>query len=95
MREYSGEPAATAALAGGWLHTGDVVRRAADGFYPFVSRKKEIIRRRGENVSAAEIEAALLSHPSVGQAAAIGVPSELGEDDPCLCRTAGQRHHRC
>jgi crotonobetaine/carnitine-CoA ligase len=70
-----------AALAGGWLHTGDVVRRDGDGFFTFVSRKKEMIRRRGENVAAAEIENVLLAHPAVGQAAVIGVPSKLGEDD--------------
>ena len=70
-----------AALAGGWLHTGDVVRRDGDAFFTFVSRKKEMIRRRGENVAAAEIENVLLAHPAVGQAAVIGVPSKLGEDD--------------
>ncbi len=82
MAGYWGDEAQTgAALAGGWLHTGDVVRRDADGFYTFVARKKEIIRRRGENVAAAEIENVLLAHPSVGEAAAVGVPSDLGEDD--------------
>jgi crotonobetaine/carnitine-CoA ligase len=82
MAGYWGDEAQTAAaLAGGWLHTGDVVRRDAEGFYTFVARKKEIIRRRGENVAAAEIENVLLAHPSVGEAAAVGVPSDLGEDD--------------
>lgn len=82
MRGYFGDDAATAAaLAGGWLRTGDVVRRDAGGFFTFVSRKKEMLRRRGENVSAAEIEAVLLSHPSVGEAAVVGAPSELGEDE--------------
>jgi crotonobetaine/carnitine-CoA ligase len=70
-----------AALEGGWFRTGDLVRRDADGFYTFVSRKKDVIRRRGENVAAGEIEAVLLAHPGVREAAAIGVPSELGEDD--------------
>ena len=74
-------PQTAAALVGGWLHTGDLVRRDADGFFTFVSRKKDVIRRRGENVAAAEIEGVLLAHPSVREAAAIGVPSELGEDD--------------
>jgi len=82
MAGYWGDAAQTAAaLADGWLHTGDVVRRDGDGFYTFVARKKEIIRRRGENVAAAEIENVLLAHPSVGEAAAVGVPSDLGEDD--------------
>lgn len=82
MAGYWGDPAQTAAaLAGGWLHTGDLVRRDAGGFYTFVARKKEVIRRRGENVAAAEIEGVLLAHPAVAEAAAIGVPSELGEDE--------------
>jgi len=82
MRGYWDDAAQTAgALAGGWLHTGDVVRRDGDGFFTFVSRKKDMIRRRGENVAAAEIENVLLAHPAVGEAAAIGVPSALGEDE--------------
>ncbi len=82
MRGYWGDDAQTrAVLADGWLRTGDLVRRDADGFFTFVSRKKEVIRRRGENVAAAEIEAAILAHPDVREAAAIGVPSELGEEE--------------
>jgi crotonobetaine/carnitine-CoA ligase len=82
MRGYWSAPEATAAaLAQGWLHTGDLVTRDADGFYTFVARKKEVIRRRGENVAAAEIENALLAHPSVGEAAVVGRPSDLGEED--------------
>jgi crotonobetaine/carnitine-CoA ligase len=83
MRGYWNDPEGTArALDGdGWLHTGDIVRRDDDGFFTFVSRKKEILRRRGENVAAAEIENALASHPAVREAAAVGVASELGEDD--------------
>jgi crotonobetaine/carnitine-CoA ligase len=82
MRGYWGDDAQTrAVLADGWLRTGDLVKRDADGWFTFVSRKKEVIRRRGENVAAAEIEAALLAHPDVREAAAIGVPSELGEED--------------
>jgi crotonobetaine/carnitine-CoA ligase len=83
MRAYWGDPAATAAARAddGFLRTGDLVRRDGDGFFTFVARKKEVIRRRGENVAAAEIEAVLLAHPTVGEAAAVGVPSEMGEDD--------------
>jgi crotonobetaine/carnitine-CoA ligase len=82
MKEYWGDPGATsAARSGEWLKTGDLVRRDEEGFFTFVARKKEVIRRRGENVSAAEIESALLAHPGVREAAAIGVPSELGEDE--------------
>jgi crotonobetaine/carnitine-CoA ligase len=82
MSEYWNDPQATsAALVEGWLRTGDRVRRDPDGFFTFVARKKEMLRRRGENIAPAEIENALLEHPSVREAAVIGVPSELGEDD--------------
>jgi crotonobetaine/carnitine-CoA ligase len=69
------------AAPAGWFHTGDVVRRDEDGFYTFVARKKDVIRRRGENVAAAEIENVLAAHPSVHEAAVIGVPSALGEEE--------------
>jgi crotonobetaine/carnitine-CoA ligase len=82
MQGYYGDPAATAAArSGAWLKTGDLVRRDESGCFTFIARKKEVIRRRGENVSAAEIESALLAHPSVREAAAIGAPSDLGEDE--------------
>jgi crotonobetaine/carnitine-CoA ligase len=82
MLGYWNDPAQTAlALEGGWLHTGDLVTRDADAFFTFVSRKKDVIRRRGENVAASEIEGVLLGHPAVREAAAVGVPSELGEED--------------
>jgi crotonobetaine/carnitine-CoA ligase len=82
MRGYFGDPAATAeARDGEWLKTGDLVRRDDGGTFTFVARRKEVLRRRGENVSAAEIENVLLAHPSVREAAAVGEPSELGEDD--------------
>jgi carnitine-CoA ligase len=82
MRGYWDDAAQTAAtLSGPWLRTGDVVRRDADGYFTFVSRKKDMLRRRGENVAAAEIENVLLAHPAVGEAAAVGLPSELGEDE--------------
>jgi crotonobetaine/carnitine-CoA ligase len=82
MRGYFEDPAATAAAKNGeWFRTGDLVRRGADGWFTFVARKKEVIRRRGENVAAAEIEEVLLAHPSVGEAAAVGRPSDLGDDE--------------
>ena len=82
MQGYYGAPEETrAALAGGFLHTGDIVRRDADGYFTFVARRKHMLRRRGENISAAEIENVLAAHPDVGEAAVIGVPSELGEDE--------------
>jgi crotonobetaine/carnitine-CoA ligase len=64
-----------------WFHSGDRVVRDEDGFFRFLDRLKDSIRRRGENVSAWEVEQALQRHPSVEAAAAIPVPSELGEDD--------------
>ena len=65
----------------GWLHTGDIVKRDDDGFYTFVSRKKDMLRRRGENIAAAEIENVLAAAAGIREAAVIGVPSDLGEDD--------------
>jgi crotonobetaine/carnitine-CoA ligase len=65
----------------GWFLTGDLGYRDADGYYYFVGRKKDIIRRRGENISAAEIDRVVAAHPKVLEAAAIAVPGELGEDE--------------
>ena len=67
--------------AGGWLRTGDLVHENADGTYTFVGREKEIIRRRGENLAPGEVEEALASHPAVAEAAVVGVPSELSEEE--------------
>jgi carnitine-CoA ligase len=69
------------AFRDGWFHTGDRVVREADGYYRFVDRLKDAIRRRGENISSYEVEQVLLSHPDVGQAAVFPVPSELAEDE--------------
>lgn len=66
---------------GGWYHSGDVARRDARGLLYFVGRKKEIIRRMGENISAAEVEGVLRSHPKVVEAAVVPVPDTLrGEE---------------
>lgn len=82
MSGYYRNPEGTAeALRNGWLHTGDLVRQDDDGYFYFVDRKKDIIRVRGENVSPAEVESVLIDHPAVLEAAVIGVPSELTEDD--------------
>ena len=64
-----------------WFHTGDLARRDADGYFYFVGRRTDSIRRRGENISAFEVEEVVKLHPSVLDAAAFGVPSELTEDD--------------
>ena len=82
FKEYLDDPAQTrAAFRDGWFLTGDLVRRDADGYFYFVARKKDIIRRRGENISGAELDRILGDHPEVLEAAAIAVPSELGEDE--------------
>ncbi len=82
MQGYFRDPEQTAAaFHDGWFLTGDLVRRDADGFYFFVSRKKDIIRRRGENIAGAELDRVIGEHPGVLQVAAIAVPSELGEDE--------------
>jgi len=82
MQGYYKDPAQTAAaMHDGWFATGDLVKRDADGYYYFVARKKDIIRRRGENISGAEIDRVIGDHPGVVQCAAIPVPSELGEDE--------------
>lgn len=82
---YLNRPDATAsAWRNGWFHTGDLVRRDSEGNYFFVDRKKDAIRRRGENVSSAEVEAEALQHPGVGEVCAVAVPSEMVEDEILL-----------
>jgi acyl-CoA synthetase (AMP-forming)/AMP-acid ligase II len=75
------EAATAAAWRNGWFHTGDIVSRDADGYLHFVDRKKNIIRRSGENIAAAEIEALLLTHPQIRQAAVLAVPDEVREEE--------------
>jgi crotonobetaine/carnitine-CoA ligase len=82
MLGYYKMPEATeAAHRNGWFHTGDRGHLDTDGYLYFSDRKKEAIRRRGENISAYEVEVVLCQHPAVLEAAAVPVPSELGEDD--------------
>jgi crotonobetaine/carnitine-CoA ligase len=83
MLGYWGMPEETSRvlLADGWLRTGDLVRDNGDGTLTFVGREKEVIRRRGENVAPAEIEEVLMTHPDVVEAAVVGVPSELSEEE--------------
>jgi crotonobetaine/carnitine-CoA ligase len=79
---YHRDPEATSrAWRNGWFHTGDAFYVDADGEYVFVDRLKDAIRRRGENISSFEIEAEFLAYPGIREAAAIPVPSELGEDE--------------
>jgi len=74
---YWNDPAATAeAMRGGWLHTGDVAERDADGFYRIRDRIKDMYISGGENVYPAEVESVLMAHPDVVEAAVVGVPDE-------------------
>ncbi|MBI3069008.1 MAG: AMP-binding protein [Betaproteobacteria bacterium] len=82
MQGYYRDPEQTAAsFRDGWFLTGDLVRRDKDGYFFFVARKKDIIRRRGENVAGAELDRVIAEHPGVSEVAAIAVDSELGEDE--------------
>jgi carnitine-CoA ligase len=81
-RGYWGMPDETAALFDdGWLRTGDLVTVNDDGTYTFVGRQKEVLRRRGENLSPLEVEEVLEAHPAVLECAVVGVESELSEDE--------------
>jgi len=79
---YWGMPEETAqAVVDGWLHTGDLVTVDDNGVYTFVARTKEVLRRRGENLSPLEVEELLAEHPDVLECAVVGVPSELSEEE--------------
>ena len=64
-----------------WFHTGDRGRMDEDGYFYFVDRKKDVIRRRGENISSYEIERVINTHPKVFDSALIGIPSDLSEEE--------------
>jgi acyl-CoA synthetase (AMP-forming)/AMP-acid ligase II len=84
MTGYWRNTAATeAALAGGWLHTGDVGVADEDGFLWIVDRKKDMIRTGGQNVFSKEVEDCLAAHPKVAEAAVIGVPDPIYEERVC------------
>ncbi len=83
---YLKNPEATAEIwQDGWLNTGDVSVELADGSLAFVDRRKNIIRRSGENISALEVEAALGDHPAVEAAVAAPVPDEMRGDEVAVC----------
>ncbi len=82
MQGYFRDPEQTAnTFEGDWFKTGDLVKRDEDDYFYFISRKRDIIRRRGENIAAAELDRVVGEHPAVAEAGTIAVPSELGEDD--------------
>jgi carnitine-CoA ligase len=78
---YHDEAATARAWDGGWFHSGDRGRQRPDGPFEFVDRMKDSIRRRGENITSYEVERVVNEHPAVLESAAVGVPSELGEDE--------------
>jgi crotonobetaine/carnitine-CoA ligase len=83
---YLKDDEATAqAWRGDWFHTGDTVRQDSDGMLHFVDRKKNIIRRSGENIAAAEVEALLQAHEAVKQVAVLAVPDETREEEVLAC----------
>jgi crotonobetaine/carnitine-CoA ligase len=82
------EEATETAWKGGWFHTGDAVMRDAQGVFYFMDRKKNIIRRAGENIAAAEIEACLTAHDLVKQVAVLAAPDEVREEEVMACVVA-------
>jgi acyl-CoA synthetase (AMP-forming)/AMP-acid ligase II len=78
-------PATEAAWADGWFHTGDVVRRTAAGDFHFVDRRKNVIRRSGENISAVEVESVLNQHPAVEASAVAATPDPVRGDEVLAC----------
>ena len=82
------DEATAAGWAGGWWHSGDVARRGSDGSFFFVDRKKNVIRRSGENISALEVETVLLRHPSIAHVGVTSVPDELRGEEVIACVVA-------
>jgi acyl-CoA synthetase (AMP-forming)/AMP-acid ligase II len=86
FRHYLKDEAATVeAWTGGWFHTGDLVTRDASGQFRFVDRKKNVIRRSGENISAVEVESVLAQHPAVRAVGVTAVPDTLRGDEVFAC----------
>jgi carnitine-CoA ligase len=82
LTEYYKNPEATAEKTrGGWIRSGDLAYQDDDGYFFFVDRKNDCMRRRGENISSFEVEKIINSHPQVLESAAYAIPSELGEDE--------------
>ena len=79
------EEATREAWADGWFHTGDLVRRDAEGNFFFVDRKKNVIRRSGENISAVEVESVLNQHPAVKTSAVAATPDAVRGDEVLAC----------
>jgi crotonobetaine/carnitine-CoA ligase len=94
MKGYYKNPEATAdTIRQGWLWTGDVVRMDEDGYFWFVDRAKDLIKRAGENVAAGEVEAVLKLHPAVFDAAVVGIPDTM-RDEAVLAYVVLRDGHR-
>ena len=86
---YLKDPDATElAWRDGWFHTGDAMRVGPDGHFHFVDRRKNIIRRSGENIAALEVEAAIADHPAIRQVAVIAAPDALRDEEVMACVVA-------
>jgi acyl-CoA synthetase (AMP-forming)/AMP-acid ligase II len=86
FREYLKDPDATAeAWSGGYFHTGDIVSVDEDGDFHFIDRKKNVIRRSGENISAVEVESVLLQHPEIASVGVTAVPDDVRGDEVMAC----------
>ena len=86
FREYLKDPEATAlAWEGGWFHTGDLVKRDEHGQFRFVDRKKNVIRRSGENISAVEVESVLAQHVAIRAVGVTAVPDAVRGDEVFAC----------
>ncbi|GAB6193033.1 AMP-binding protein [Desulfocastanea catecholica] len=86
MLEYYNMPEKTLEASRNlWFHSGDLAKKDKDGYYYFVDRKKDALRRRGENISSFEVERAINTHPKVLESAAVAVKSELAEDEVKIC----------
>jgi carnitine-CoA ligase len=82
MQGYLNKPQATLdACRNLWFHTGDILRRDEEGNFYYVDRKKDRIRRRGENVSSSEVERGVSTHPAIAECVVLAHPGQAGEDD--------------
>ena len=91
LKEYINMPEKTiAAWHDLWFHTGDYAYYDEEGYFYFVDRKKDALRRRGENISSYEVEKVINSHPAVLESAVIATHSDVGEDEVMACLTLKQ-----
>jgi long-chain acyl-CoA synthetase len=89
---FKNEEATARAFRGGWFHTGDVGYRDAEGFFHIIDRKSDMIIRGGENIYPREIDELLYKHPSIAEAAAVGVPDELYGEEVAAFVVAKEGH---